>query len=370
MRIAFLCKKKYTGHDVILDKYGRLYEIPRQLARMGHVVRGYCLDYHSSGHARSTHEGSSGRLEWESRCVGGISRPFLLLYPRLILQQLRQFKPDIIIGASDIPHVALATWLSSKTGIPCAIDLYDNFEGFGQARIPGFMRALHHAIHQADLIIAVTPQLEHMLRDRHSPSAPILVMPNGLDKTIFQPQDKNHARSYLNLPLAAPLLVGTAGHLHRDKGIECVYQAWSHIAAAREDVHLVLAGPAEKGFLPPEGERIHYLGNLSQADVASLFNALDVGVVSVLDSAFGRYCHPQKAFEMLACGLQVVAADVGATADLFSSAPERLFRPNCAESLASVVLQQLAQPTRISLPIHDWEHLVSDLEPALVRLCS
>jgi hypothetical protein len=41
MRIAFLCKRQYMGKDVILDRYARLYEIPYQLARLGHTVRGY-----------------------------------------------------------------------------------------------------------------------------------------------------------------------------------------------------------------------------------------------------------------------------------------------------------------------------------------
>lgn len=33
MRVAFLCKRRYMGKDVILDRYARLYEIPFQLAR-------------------------------------------------------------------------------------------------------------------------------------------------------------------------------------------------------------------------------------------------------------------------------------------------------------------------------------------------
>src|SRR3546814_4200678 len=30
MRIAFLCKRRYMGKDVVLDQYARLYEMPRR----------------------------------------------------------------------------------------------------------------------------------------------------------------------------------------------------------------------------------------------------------------------------------------------------------------------------------------------------
>ena len=43
MRIAFLCKRRYMGKDVIDDRYGRLYEFPFQLARLGHEVHGVAV---------------------------------------------------------------------------------------------------------------------------------------------------------------------------------------------------------------------------------------------------------------------------------------------------------------------------------------
>ena len=45
MRIAYLCKRRYMSKDVILDRYARLYEIPYQLARLGHTVEAFCLCY-------------------------------------------------------------------------------------------------------------------------------------------------------------------------------------------------------------------------------------------------------------------------------------------------------------------------------------
>lgn len=372
MRIAFLCKRQYTGHDVIADRYGRLYELPLQLARMGHEVHAFCLDYGLSKAGPSqdgtwTHEAAPGSLQWTSRSLGKSKLPALLAYPSRLLRRLREFEPDLIVGASDIPQLALASWVAKQLRVPCALDVYDNFESFGQAKIPGFVPLLRRAAREADLLIAVSAALKRFIAENYRPRAPIAVMGNSLDKSVFHSREKHAARATFGLPQDAKL-IGTAGNLHRLKGIAPLYEAWKIIEAQRDDVHLVLAGPVENGFPPPQGERVHYLGNLAYARVPEVFAALDVGIVSVLDSAFGRYCFPQKASEMLACGLPVVAANVGATGELFASAPEALFEAGNAQDMATTILRQLDHPQTTAQHVPDWRELVAGIEPALRAL--
>ena len=45
MRIVVLCKRQYTNRDVIDDRYGRLWEIPAELARAGHSVTCVSFSY-------------------------------------------------------------------------------------------------------------------------------------------------------------------------------------------------------------------------------------------------------------------------------------------------------------------------------------
>lgn len=104
MRIAFPCKRQYMGKDVILDRYARLYEIPHQLAGLGHSVKGYCLDYHSESDGEWSHEGSPDSLDWESRSLGVLKLPRLIAFPGQLLKRLHAFQPNVIIGASDIPR--------------------------------------------------------------------------------------------------------------------------------------------------------------------------------------------------------------------------------------------------------------------------
>lgn len=369
MRIAFLCKRRYMGKDVILDRYARLYEIPYQLAKLGHEVRGYCVDYHAASEGEWEHEASPGKLHWKSRSLGKLRAPVLLGYPNYMEEQVRIFSPDVLLGASDIPHVALTGWLSRRLQIPYAVDLYDNFEGFGQARIPGFVSALRRSTREAGLVTTTSEPLKHLVESEYRAHGKVIALPSSVDKEVFRPGCRAAARHALGLP-ADVRLIGTAGGLYRDKGIVPLLEAWRVVQQAHPDVHLVLAGPTESQQPLPEGPRVHMLGHLPHVRVADLFRALDIGVISILDTRFGRYCFPQKAYEMLACNLAVVAADVGAMSDLFAAAPQLLFQAGDASSLADVLIRQLECPEHTALPIHGWDELIAEIEPSLLHLAT
>lgn len=367
MRIAFLCKRQYMGKDVIVDRYARLYEIPSQLARRGHTVHGFCLSYQGHEEGSWEHTAPTGKLVWESRSLGSLVLPRLLAYPHFLLKRLRDFSPDLIIGASDIPQVALAAWTARRLGVPLAVDLYDNFESFPQARIPGFVSMLRRAVRQAGLVTTTSEPLKALVVDGYGAHGEIIAMPSTVDKTVFHRTDKRDARRALGLPLDAEL-VGTAGGLHRDKGVDALYAAWKEIGDRRPQAHLVLAGPFDKSFPPPEGPRIHYLGQLPHARTAELFSALDVGVIYLRDTPFGRYCFPQKAYEMLGCELPIAAARVGVMTHLLASCPDALYRPDDVADLARAVTTQLAKPVLPRVPIEDWETVIGAVEPKLRSL--
>ena len=195
----------------------------------------------------------------------------------------------------------------------------------------------------------------------------VVSMPSSVDLTVFMPGDQQAARQRLGLPLNARL-VGTAGGLYRDKGVAPIYAAWPRLAERHADVHLVLAGPFRPELAPPQGERVHYLGQLAHDAVADLFRALDVGIISILDTEFGRYCFPQKAYEMLACGLPVAVARVGEMASMFAPLPQVMFEAGDADSLAAAVDHQLTYRQRPEVPLRDWQTLMSELAPLLTQL--
>lgn len=367
MRIAFLCKRRYMSKDVILDRYARLYEIPFQLARLGHDVRGFCLSYQNAEEGEWQHHATPGSLHWESRSLGRLYLPRLASYPHKLLQRLRAFAPDVLIGASDIPHAALTAWLSKRLQVPYAIDLYDNFEGFGQARLPGMVRMLRRAVRHADLVTTTSELLRELVVDAYGAQGEVVAMPSTIDKNMFHPRDRLACRRSLGLPESARL-IGTAGGLLANRGIGVLYEAWKIIESRHKDVHLVLAGPVDDALPPPSGARVHYLGMLPHARTAELFAALDVGVIYLADTPFGRYCFPQKAYEMLACELPVVGADLGAMPHLLASTPEALYHAEDATDLVRAIRYQLQQAVLPSMAIEDWANVIGRMDQHLHNL--
>jgi glycosyltransferase involved in cell wall biosynthesis len=364
MRIAYLCKRRYMSKDVVLDRYARVYEIPAKLAAHGHEVEAWCLSYRKEREEGTwTHDAAPGTLTWHSEPA----MPGLPTYPWRLLRALRKFKPDLIIAGTDIPHVALGAWLKGKLRVPLVVDLYDNFEGFGQAKIPGFVSLLRWATRKADLVLTTSEPLRELVVDDYRAKGEVVAMPSTIDRAVFHPRDRAACRAALGLPQDA-LLVGTAGGLNREKGIEALYAAWAILERRMPNLHLVLAGP--HGFPPPTGDRVHSLGALPHERVAQVFGALDVGAICILDTEFGRYCFPQKAYEMLACKLPVVAADVGAMHHLFADAPGCLYRAEDAADLADKLAAQLAAPQAADVPIRDWGEVIAAIEPRIRRLAA
>lgn len=351
--------------DVILDKYARLYEIPNQLALLGHQVNAFCLSYQS--HTQGTWDESDEQksLVWHGKSYLGLSKPALLGYPWHLLRKLKKLQPDIIIAASDIPHIIIGAWCAKKLGKPFVADLYDNFESYQQARIPLFTHLFHHALDKAQLISTTSISLADRVRHQHPDTHNILAMPSVIDKSLFLPGEKLAARQKLNLPTTAKL-IGTAGGLTKMKGIGDLFQAWDIIKERDDNVYLVLAGPTEVNTPLPDDDRVIYLGLLAHQNVVHLFQALDIGVLCIPDDDFGRYCFPQKAYEMLATELTIIASAVGDMRNLLNES--QLYSPSDYKGLANRVIQQLNALEKSNIDIPDWKQSIAMLEKGLVEL--
>ncbi|RYG15869.1 MAG: group 1 glycosyl transferase, partial [Chitinophagaceae bacterium] len=309
MRILYLCKRHYMGHDVIADRYARLYEQPFQLAQLGSNVLGVCLSYRNCTKIDEVQKIPKGKLRWVGLSANK-HHMSVLTYPFTLLKIAREFKPDIVVGASDCLHIILGEWLSKKLGCVYAVDLYDDFETFGLAKIPFIKMLYRKALKKAKVISCVSQSLKVHIKKHSGSHVSIIALPSTIDQSIFHPRDKNEMRVSFNLPINAPI-IGTAGGLFKNKGIETVYKAFEEVLTRLPDVICVFAGPIDANYPPPKHERIIYLGKLSHERVAELFCVLDVGIVYLKDTQYGQLSFPQKAYEMAACQISMVVANVG-----------------------------------------------------------
>jgi glycosyltransferase involved in cell wall biosynthesis len=357
MRILVLSKRQYTGKDLLDDRYGRLFELPAALAARGHEVVGVALSY------RSRAEGwrqwpDHPLLGWHSinAAPWGGTR-----YPAELLSIARDFRPDLIWACSDVPHALIGWWLKNRLHRPLVIDLYDNFESFGLSRLPGMTALLRGACRRADGLTLVSGTLDEYVASRYGVTAPRLVLGNGVPKGLFFPRDRHAARERLRLPDNARL-IGTAGAISAGRGIADLFKAFHRLALEDQNLWLVHAGHCDATPAQHRHPRIIDLGILSQERVADLFSALNVAVVCNLDSPFGRYCFPQKLYEIIACGAPLVAASIGDVANLLQAHPECLYPPGDYRALAVRIKHHLAHAKTKSVKPITWTQRGMQLE--------
>ena len=353
MNICFLTKRQYMQKDVIDDRYARVYELPNQLAHQGHRVRGLCLSYRKRAEGRFEHYSENdGLLEWHSFNLGTLIVPGFWRYLRNAKAIIQEFKPDLLIGCSDCIHAVITAYLARKFKIPYFLDLYDNYESFGLAKIPGLLALYRRAIKNATGISCVSEPLSEYIR-HHYGHKNVLTLESTIGGNDFFPQDKQACRKQLQLPADARI-IGVAGSLNLNRGIALLYESFLDLAESDANLHLALAGPADKRCPIPTHPRIHYLGLLPHKEVALFYNALDLAVVCMRDTDFGRYAFPQKTYEILACKTPILTARLGALERTFKDYPECLYQPDDKSDLQNKIAALLHEPCSIDIPIPTW----------------
>jgi glycosyltransferase involved in cell wall biosynthesis len=141
-------------------------------------------------------------------------------------------------------------------------------------------------------------------------------------------------------------LLGSFARFHPQKDHETLCRAAGLVAAARPDVHLVLAGVGiDAGnerlvaWLRESGaaDRCHLLGE--RDDMPRLTAALDLALMT---SSFGE-AFPLVVGEAMACGVPCVVTDVGDARQMVADTG-RVVPARDAQALAGAVLDLLAMP--------------------------
>jgi len=365
MRILVLSKRQYMGKDLLDDRFGRFWEVPLELARRGHEVQGIALSYRRRTPGSLRHP--VGGLTWHSFNLLEHGLPALENYLRHARRVASEFRAEIVWACSDAFHAILGRHVSARAGARCVIDLYDNFESYPATRIPGVLTLFKRAVRAADGITCVSRRLAEHVSERYRSRAPALVLENAVRADLFYPRDRSASRRALNLPQNTRLM-GVAGALSASRGMDTLYRGFEILAAEANDLHLALAGPRRRGEKVPRGERIHDFGNLPLEAVPIFLSALDVAVVNNRDSAFGRFNFPQKAGEIIACRVPLIAADVGVMRNLLDAHPELLFAPEDPQSLAQAARRQLAQPLIVDARVPAWDEMAERLEKFFLKV--
>jgi teichuronic acid biosynthesis glycosyltransferase TuaH len=213
--------------------------------------------------------------------------------------------PDVVIACSldDI----LRGWPARTATV-----LYGTDDWVAGAELMGQPAARLHrqerrAVHSADLVLAVTPELAARWRALGTEPA---LLPNGCDPEAYLAVDTVEPAP---LPDGFPTPVaGVVGQLNDRLDADLL------AAVADTGMGLLLVGPCDSGRWDDLIRRpnVHHVGAVPFADLPRWLARMDVGLTPYTDSAFNRASFPLKTLEYLAAGRPVVGSDLPATRGL------------------------------------------------------
>ncbi|MCP4621998.1 MAG: glycosyltransferase family 4 protein, partial [bacterium] len=271
---------------------------------------------------------------------------------------------DVIWASSDSIYGIIGYYLARCLRIPFVFDLLDNYEYFLLARLPLLKQMYRYVVCKSEAVTCVSTPLQNLVVS-YGRLSDTYVVENATAPDVFKPLDQAVCRKELALPSEA-CLIGTAGHLAKNRGIKYLFHAFEILKQRHSDIYLVLAGPCAVTI--PDDPRIHYLGFLPLEKAAVVMNALDVAVVCNQDNAFGRYCFPQKVREIMACDVPLVAAGVGSMQEVLRETPEWLYRMDSAASLAAAVENRLQDRRTGYGKVPVWTDHAGALEKILINV--
>ncbi len=358
MKVMFFSKRQYTGKDLLDDRYGRLYEIPYFMSKNGNEILGICISYRKKKQGLVIKENN---INWYSFNSNYIVDSIVSIFAKII-PLINNFKPDVIVGCSDSLNIILSFLLAKYFKVNYVVDLYDNFESFLITRIPVINSLFRYAVKHADIVVCVSQPLVDYVNKKYLPNGTVVLIENAVNSNEFFSIDKHVARKKLNLPSDA-ILIGTFGALNSSRNIKNLYTAYEKICTYDRNINLVLAGKHDSS-LPKLGNVI-YVGNIPYNNIVYFINSLDVAVICLKDSLFCRYCFPQKLFEILACKVPLVAANIGVMKVVLNGHRELLF--NSENDLPEKLIMQINKKLLPDIKVRLWSEQAETFENTLLK---
>lgn len=258
-----------------------------------------------------------------------------------LLKILREWKPDIVHS-----HMVHANLLARVVRIFCKMPvLISTAHSIDEG---GRWREVAYRLTDplADLTTNVSrAAVERYIRVGAAPKNKIRFMPNGIDTTKFKPNKAAGQRLRNELGVVNYFVWLAVGRFEEAKDYPNMLRAFSMIVSKKTDVVLLLVG---QGSLMEEVKKIASELNLEdkvqflgvRRDVPDLMNAADAYVMS---SAWEGM--PMVLLEAGACGLPVVATDVGGNSEVVLNGKTGfIVPPRNPETLAQAMEKMMALP--------------------------
>jgi glycosyltransferase involved in cell wall biosynthesis len=185
-------------------------------------------------------------------------------------------------------------------------------------------RRVAAALRRASRIFTVSDSLRRLALEVGAEPERVAVVPNGVDTERFHPVDRDEARRALGISPDAQVLI-SVGTLVERKGFHRVIELLPELRERfPELVYLVVGGAGPEGDMGAElrrqaetlgvAEAVHFLGPKAPDELRGPLSAADLFVLPTRNEGWANVF-----LEAMACGLPVIATDVGGNREVVAS---------------------------------------------------
>ena len=346
----------------------RHYELARCLAGDGHrfTVVTSKLSY-LTGRLRKTERnlGPKGRVDSvrvvRTWTLNALHRSFvwrvaafLSFMMSSVVASLRVRDVDLVIGTSPPIFQAAAAWfVSALKRVPFILEVRDLWPDFaidmGVLTNPvliRFSRWLEGFLYShATRIIVNSPAYEKYLLERGVPQAKVTVVPNGVDPSMFDPEEDG--REYRRELACGPeVFIATyAGALGMANDIPTILRA-AKALEERADIKFVLVGDGKERFnledLAAEMDlnNVVFPGPVVKSRMPEVLAASNACVATLMNIPMFKTTYPNKVFDYMAAARPTVLGIDGVIREVIESAGGGIFvLPGDSEALAGAVMR-------------------------------
>lgn len=294
---------------------------------------------------------------------------FLSLVP-FVARLRRRFPFDVVDAHFAYPDGLAATLLGKLFGAPVTVTLRGTEVPISKFRLR--RPQIRIALGSADRVFAVSESLARLAVELGADPARLRLVPNGVDASRFRPAPRAAARRQLGVPEDRPLIVSVGGLTVR-KGYHRVLAVLPELIGEHPDLlFAIVGGGGIEGDTGPmlrqlTGDlglerHVRFAGPRPHAEVAAWLQAADLFCLATSNE--GR---PNAILEALACGVPVVATDVGGNAEIVRDGEDGLLVPfGDAAALRHALRTALGKPwDREAISAHGrgytWEQTIEQV---------
>jgi len=332
VRIEWICKRYYSGRDLIREHFGRCFHLAAALQEAGREVHMIALDW-------KTRRREKADTSWRLESI-----------PWPLMREQEATAPDLRIAGGHAICLQAALRRSRRDGVPLFLDAYDYYPGYGPGPEKYWNRWWRRRFANLDGAVAASPALQDWLRTGVTNT---ILIENGTDPARFR-----EAWPIRTFPFQPAIFY--AGSDRPGLGLAELIEATAQLRPEFPKIGVVVAGPRTGAV--PESPVWEHLGNRPPAEMPGLFQSADILAIPYQPDRQVRYASSAKLPEYLASERPIVAT---ATADNPRFLPEDypgLVREPGSTALAAALRRQIKARFPVPFPEElEWTKLGSKL---------